>query len=88
VKTLKLADQKRHFIGYRLATISGKIRMFECVNFDGKTTQPDWNSLKNGRIALCLCGVRRIPLSPPSFEIAAKHAGSVSLLLFLSGSCY
>ena len=28
----------------------------------------------------------RIPLSPPVFQIAAKHAGSVSWLLFLSGS--
>jgi hypothetical protein len=44
--------------------LAGKIRRIECVNFDGKTPQPDWNLLKNLRIALCLCGVRRIPLSP------------------------
>ena len=42
--------------GYHLATISGKIRMVECAIFDGKTAQPNWNSLKNLRIALCLSG--------------------------------
>ena len=35
------------------------------VSLDGKTAQPNGNSLKNLRIALCLCGVRRIPPSPP-----------------------
>jgi len=30
-----------------------------------KRSQLDWNSLNNVRIALCLCGVRRIPPSPP-----------------------
>ena len=28
------------------------------------------------------------PTLSASFQIAAKHAGSVSLLLFLIGSCY
>jgi len=49
-----------------LATISGKIRMVESAVVDGKTAQPNWNSLKNLRITLCLSGVRRIPLSPPA----------------------
>jgi len=53
--------KKRHFIGYHLATISGKIRMVECAIVDGKTAQPNWNSLKSLRTALCLSGARRIP---------------------------
>jgi hypothetical protein len=30
----------------------------------------------------------RIPLSPPVLKIANEYAGSVSLLLHFSGSCY
>ena len=30
----------------------------------------------------------RIPLSPPDFKIINEYAGSVSLLLLLTGSCY
>jgi hypothetical protein len=65
-----MLEKRTH--GYHLATISGKIRMVECAIFEGKTAQPDWNSLKNLRIALCLSGARRIPLSPPDFPNPRK----------------
>ena len=52
-----------------LATISVKIPMVECAIVDGKTADRNWNSLKNLRIARCLSGVRRAPLSPPDFII-------------------
>ena len=51
--------------GYHLATISGKILVVKFASFDGKTALPNWNSLKNQRIDLCLSAVRRIPPSPP-----------------------
>jgi hypothetical protein len=53
------------YCGYHLATISGKILVIKFASFDGKTALPNWNSLKNQRIDLCLSGVRRIPPSPP-----------------------
>ena len=66
-------NPKRHFIDYHLATISGKIRMVESAIVDGKTAQPNWNSLKSLRIALCLSGARRIPPSPP-FSLGCRES--------------
>jgi len=40
--------------GYQRATIFARIPLFEYASIDGKTTLPDWNSLKNKRITLCL----------------------------------
>ena len=48
-----LRDQRHEKInlgacsGYHLATIYANIPMVECAIVDGKTAQPNWNSLKN-----------------------------------------
>jgi hypothetical protein len=61
--------------GYHLATISGKILVVKSASFDGKTALPNWNSLKNQRIDLCLSAVRRIPPSPPDLH---RRSGNIN----------
>lgn len=87
-KLLGLGRVSRAYCGYHLATISGKILVVKCASFDGKTALPDWNSLKNQRIALCLSAVRRIPLSPPcQVNSSSVIAKSIALNDLRASSC-
>jgi hypothetical protein len=44
--------------------------------------------LKSITYVFSIAGGVRIPLSPPVLKIANEYAGSVSLLLLFTGSCY